>query len=189
MNKKYLAFVSALALVIAAPAFANVKIATVSMERLFDGYYKREEAFDRLSSVQRQAQEEAEERAAPLQRMQEELQELEERAENQLLSEEARADLMQEFNMKLQRLQQAAQEHRRWEQQKMQELQQRQQTIRMNLIEEIRDVVLAVAREDGVELVFDTSDVTGSGVPSVLYAASGFDMTDKVMRELNRSAP
>ncbi|MCC5805023.1 MAG: OmpH family outer membrane protein [Opitutales bacterium] len=189
MNRKYLAFVSALALVIAAPAFANVKIATVSMERLFDGYYKREEAFDRLSSVQRQAQEEAEERAAPLQRMQEELQELEERAENQLLSDEARADLMQEFNMKLQRLQQAAQEHRRWEQQKMQELQQRQQTIRMNLIEEIRDVVLAVAREDGVELVFDTSDVTGSGVPSVLYASSGFDMTDKVMRELNRGAP
>lgn len=189
MNKKYFAFVSALACIIAAPAFANVKIATVSMERLFDGYYKREEAFDRLSSVQRQAQEEAEERAAPLQRMQEELQELEERAENQLLSEEARAEIMREYQMKLQGLQQAAQQHQRWQQEKMQELQQRQQQIRMNLIEEIRDVVLAVAREDGFELVFDTSDVTGSGVPAVLYAASGFDMTDKVMRELNRGAP
>lgn len=189
MNKK-LAFIGFLTAILMAPVFGQTpKMATVSMQRLFDGYYKKQEAFDRLNSVQRQAQEEMEERAAPLRELESRLEDIQERAQNQLLSDDARRDLEEEFNTLATQLRRRAGEFQQWQQQKVGELQQRQQQIRMNLIEEIRDVVLSVAREQGVDMVFDTSDVTGSGVPAVLYAASSLDMTDRVMRELNRNAP
>jgi TolA-binding protein len=39
------------------------------------------------------------------------------------------------------------------------------------------------------DLVFDTSDILGSGVPTVLYADTDLDITDKVMMKLNADAP
>ncbi len=189
MMKKQLAVITLLATLMAVPAFANPKFLVVSMERLFDGYYKKQEAFDRLTSVERQAREEAEERAAPVMRLQEELRELEERAENSLLSDEARESIRQEFQQKYVNYQQLLTEHQRWNQQKVTEMQQRQMQIRQNLIEEIQDVVAEIGKEEGADFVLDTSDATGGGVPAVLYVKDSFDVTEKVLSRLNRSAP
>jgi len=186
MMKKVLFPILALSFLAASVAQAEIKIVTVSMAKLFEGYYKSEESNARLSSIRDEVVAEEQEKQAVLQQKLEAVQAMQEELQNPMLSESAKADKQAQFEAAVREGQQLESEFRQWAQQKRNELVQRQQQIRQTLIEEIRSVVTSVAAVENADLVLDTSDVTGSGVPTVLFANTSLDITNKVLRELNK---
>ncbi|NBD38132.1 MAG: hypothetical protein GVY10_06150 [Verrucomicrobia bacterium] len=171
-------------------ASAELTVVTVSMQKLFDGYYKSAEANESLQSIREQAQAEAEEKQQQLQTMAEEVRGMQEELENPVLSDDSKAQKEQEIQQKVQEVRQKQQEFQQWQQRTMNELQARNQEVRQDLIDEIIKVVNDIALKDhNADLVFDTSDILGSGVPTVLYADSDLDITDAIMVKLNEDAP
>lgn len=170
-------------------AHAEVKIVTVSMQRLFDGYYKSAESNSRLESIRQRAVEEAETKQQAIQQKAEAVEQFQEELENPMLSESARREKEEELMRMVNEGRQMQFEYQQWEQQTMQRLNEQSQQIRGSLIDEIRKVVDVVGREQGAQILLDTSDILGSGVPTVLWADPRLDITDRVMRELNRDAP
>lgn len=171
-------------------ASAELTIVTVSMQKLFDGYYKSAEANQRLESIREQAVSEAQTKEKELQAMAEQLRTMQEELQNPVLSDESKAEKQGELQQLAQEGQQKQAEFQQWQQQTMNNLNQRGQEIRRTLIEEIVKVSNEVAlKEYTADLVMDTSDILGSGVPTVLYASDDLDITDKVLIKLNADAP
>jgi Skp family chaperone for outer membrane proteins len=165
-------------------------VVTVSMQRLFDGYYKSAEANERLESIRAQAVEEAQAKEAELQEMMTRVREMQEELENPVLSDDARAQKQQELQEFIRQGQAKQQEFQQWQQTTMNNLQERGQEVRGGLIEEIAVVVKDVAlRQYSADLVLDTSDIINSGVPTVLHAATELDITNRVLTALNEDAP
>jgi outer membrane protein len=170
-------------------ASAEIKVVTVSMQKLFDGYYKSAESNQRLDSVRQQAVAEAQSKEKVLEETVQKINAFQEEMENPMLSDDARRQKEQEHARMIEEARRMQAEYQQWTQRTMNDLNQRGQQIRLELVGEIREVVKTVALRQGAQLIFDTSDILGSGVPTVLFADPMFDITDVVMREINRNAP
>lgn len=171
-------------------ASAELTVVTVSMQKLFDGYYKSADANERLESIREQAVSEAQEKEQELQAMAEEISLMQEDLQNPVLSDESMAEKQAELQAKAEEGRRKQAEFQQWQQQTMDNLNQRSQEIRNSLIDEIVKIVNDIALKDySADLVFDTSDIMGSGVPTVLYADSDLDITGKVLAKLNADAP
>lgn len=169
---------------------AELPIRTVSMQKLFDGFYKSAEANQRLESIRAQAVSEAEAKQVELQEMAEGIRAMQEELQNPVLSDAKKEEKQAELQAKADEGRMKQAEFQQWQQQTMNNLNQRSQEIRNSLIEEIVKVVNDVAlKVYDADLVLDTSDILGSGVPTVLYADSKLDITDEVMSKLNENAP
>ncbi|MFO7725716.1 MAG: hypothetical protein R6V45_09225 [Oceanipulchritudo sp.] len=73
-------------------ASAELTVVTVSMQKLFDGYYKSADANERLESIREQAVSEAQEKEQELQAMAEEISLMQEDLQNPVLSDESMAE-------------------------------------------------------------------------------------------------
>jgi outer membrane protein len=188
--KKYLLPVFLMGALVFNMASAEMTVVTVSMQKLFDGYYKSAEANQRLESIREQAVAEAQDKEKELQGMAEEIRALQEELQNPVLSDESKKEKQAELQAVAEQGRAKQAEFQQWQQTTMGNLNQRSQEIRNTLIQEIIKVVNDIALKDyTADLVFDTSDILGSGVPTVLYADSDLDITDEVMIKLNTDAP
>jgi outer membrane protein len=188
--KKYLLPVIAMGALAFNAASAELTVVTVSMQKLFDGYYKSAEANQRLESIREQAVSEAQEKEKELQAMAEQIRSMQEELQNPVLSDASKTEKQAELQGVAEEGRRKQAEFQQWQQQTMGNLNQRSQEIRNSLIDEIVKVVNDIALKDyAADLVFDTSDILGSGVPTVLYADTDLDITDKVMVKLNADAP
>ena len=68
-------------------------------------------------------------------------------------------------------------------------LQQRIKTHRDLLLEEITKVVNDIGKAKGATLIIDKSGPTLFGIPAVLYADPAYDITDEVIKEVNKDRP
>jgi Skp family chaperone for outer membrane proteins len=171
-------------------ANAELSVVTVSMQKLFDGYYKASEANQRLESLRENAVAEAQEKEKSLQDIVANVNAKQEELQNPMLSDDAKAEKQAELEQIVTDGRQKQAEFQQWQQQTMNELNQRGQEIRRTLIDEIVKLVNEISlKEFQADLVLDTSDIMGTGVPSVLYASDSLDITEKVLAKLNADAP
>jgi outer membrane protein len=171
------------------PAWAELKVVTVSMSKLFDGYYKTQEVQTSFTNLGQQFQAETEEMAKPIRALEEQLQALAGELENPLLSDDAKNAKMGQIRAIQERGQRQLQEFNDWRQRKNEEINRNFQAKRVELIAEIVEVVKTTALRQGAQLIFDTSDVVGTGVPTVLFADPSLDISDVVLRAINAKAP
>jgi len=171
-------------------ANAELTIITVSMQKLFDGYFKSEQANQRLESIRSQAVSEAQEKEKQLKDLADKIRGMQDELQNPVLSDESKKAKQDELQQVVQDGQAKQREFQQWQQTTMNNLNQQGQDIRHTLIDEIVKLVNEIALRDyNADLVLDTSDILGSGVPTVLYASDSLDITDKVMVKLNADAP
>ena len=192
MNKmiRTLLTVAALALgstsLLAQPA---VKLVVVDMARVFDNHYKSEEANAKFRDAEQKAQEQAEEIRKQGQTIVDEYKELDEQAKNSLLTPEARSKAQADAQKKLEEIQRKQNELQSFMQNTQRSLQQRIKTHRDLLLEEISKTVADMAKKAGATLVVDKSGPTLFGIPAVIYADPAYDMTDDVIKEVNKDRP
>lgn len=106
-----------------------------------------------------------------------ELKELEKSSQDTNLSEEARKDRQEQFRTKLEAYQRRIQDFNR-------EVQEKQRGLIAEFSKKIREAALVVAQREGYAAVIDKG--SDAAVKIVLYHHPSVDLTDKVVRELDR---
>lgn len=193
MNK-LLASVCALAAIAglaASPAVAQPapKIVVVDMAKLLDGHYKTEEQNAKLKGDEAKANDELEKINKEGQALVEQLKKMEEDGKNPALATDAKEKLQGEMRSKIEEIQKKQNEVQSFRGNTQRSLQQRIQNFRKLMFEEISVTVQDVAKKKGANLVLDKSGPSLIGISSVVYADSGFDITEDVQKEINKSRP
>lgn len=170
-------------------AQTEVRVATVDMGRVFQGYYKTGQAEKRIQNAVEQAQAQAEKMQTEGNKLVEEYRALLEEANNPALSAEARQQKQVDAELKAQTIQEKQQDAQQFQMNTQRALQQQQMNHRQLMIDEIRVVVAAIAKDKGYTLVLDGTKNLAQGVTSVVYADNSFDISDAVLAELNKDQP
>ena len=166
-----------------------VKLVVVDMAKVYDNHYKTEEANAKFRDAEQKAQEQVEELNKQGQTLVDEYKELIDQSKNTLLTAEARTKAEGDAQKKLEDIQRKQGEVQNFRTNTQRSLQQRIKTHRDLLLEEITKVVNDIAKRQGATLVLDKSGPTLFGIPGVLYADAGYDITEAVLTEVNKDRP
>lgn len=172
-----------------AGADSNLKIATANMAQLYENYHRAVDAQAKFQSAVEDAQSQGESMMAEGNALVEEYRGLMEEAENPALSDDARDRARERAETKLATIREKEREVQQFQVNTQRMLEQRQRSHRQLLLDEIREVVNTIASDNGATLVLDSSGQSALGIPTVIYADSSFDITDKALAELNKDQP
>lgn len=177
------------AFTLAAQAQPAVKLVVVDMAKLYDTHYKTVEKNAQLQADDAKAQEEVDKMNKEGNALVEEYKALNDKAGNPALTAEAKSSAQNEAQKRLAAIQQKQQEVQTFIQNTRNSLQQRMQTYKALILEEISKTATTVAQRKGATFVIDKSGPSLFLIPSVIYADPGFDITDDVMKEINKDRP
>lgn len=170
-----------------ARAEAAFKPVVVDMAKVFDNHYKTEEAYAKFNEFGQKVQEQLDSVSKQIQELANQYQELVDQSHSTVLKPEARAQAETDAQKKAEEIQKLQNDAQNFRAKNQGVIQQRIKTHRDGLFEEITVVVKKIAQARGATLVLDKSNVTG--VPSVVYSDDSYDITDEVMKEVNKDRP
>jgi len=182
-----LAIVSSAALV--AQAQPALKIMTVDMAKLYDNHYKTEEQMAKLKGDELKAQEELDRLNKEGNELVQQFTDLREQTQNPAATAEAKQKAEAAAQAKYQDIQKKQNEVQSFTNNTRGSLQQRVQTFKTIMIEEISKLASDVAKRKGGTLVLDKSGLGLLGVQTIIYSDPAYDITDDVMKEINLSRP
>lgn len=166
-----------------------IKLVTVDMMSLFDKHYKTEEANAKFNDAAQKAQEQLDELNKQIQAVADEYKELVEQSKNAVLTPDARGKAEGEAQKKIEEFQRRQQEAQNFRANTQRSLQQRVKTHRDLLLEEISKIVTDVGKRRGATLVVDKSGPNLLGVSTVIFSDPAYDVTEEVMKEINKDRP
>lgn len=191
--KKYIHSLLALAAFGATALFAQAqpapKILVVDMAKLYDGHYKTEEQNTKLRGDEQKAQEELEKLNKEGNTLVERYKELVDQSNNPAATAEAKSKAQGEAERLLEQIQRKQQEVQSFQQNTRNSLQQRIQTFRSLMVEEISKTAVEIAKRKGATILVDKSGPTLIGVSNILYSDPAYDITEEVSREVNKDRP
>lgn len=165
------------------------KLLVVDMAKLYDSHYKTEEQNGKLRADEQKAQEEIEKMNKDGNTLVDEYKGLSDQSNNPALTADAKAKSQNEAQKKLEEIQRKKNEIATFAQNTQRSLQQRLQTFRSLMLEEISKIATEVAKRKGSTLLLDKAGPTLIGVSNVIYADAAYDITDEVMKEINKDRP
>jgi outer membrane protein len=168
------------------PAF---KLLVVDMAKVLNGYYKTEDNNTKFNEAAQKAQEQLDEMNKQMQANADQYKEFVEKSRNSVLTQEVRTQAEQDAQKKMEELQRMQAEAQDFRAKTQRSLQQRMNTARELLFEEIGNVVKEVARARGATLVLDKSGPSLIGIPAIVYSDPAYDITDDVIKEVNKNRP
>lgn len=177
------------AAVLAAHAQPAVKVLVVDMAKLYDSHYKTVEQNAKIQGDDQKAQQEVEKMNQEGNTIVEEYKALVEQANNPALSADAKMKAQNEAQGKLELIQRKQDDVRTFIQNTRNTLQQRLQTFRSLMLEEIGKVAADVGKRRGATLLFDKAGPSMIGVSNIIYSDPAFEITDEVMAEINKTRP
>lgn len=187
--RNLVALVGTLAGFVALQAQAPLKIVVVDMAKVYDSYYKAEEAKAKINDAYQRAREELEGMNKQIQAAADEYKGLVEQSKSPLANEQARAKANEDAQKKLEEIQDLQRRGQAFMQNSERSLQQRMKNHRDLIMDEIIKVVNDLARTKGGTLVLDKSGPSILGIPVVLSADASYDITDEVIKEVNKDRP
>lgn len=182
-----LAAFSATALI--AQAQPAPKILVVDMAKLYDGHYKTEEQNSKLRGDEQKAQEELDKLNKEGNDLVEKYKELVDQSNNPAATAEAKTKAQDEAQRMLEQIQRKQQEVQSFQANTRNSLQQRIQTFRSLMVEEISKTAVDIAKRKGATILLDKSGPTLIGVSNILYSDAAYDITEEVAKEVNKDRP
>jgi outer membrane protein len=165
------------------------KILVVDLAKLFDNHWKTQEQQAKLQADLSKAQDQLAQIAKDGNALVEQFKELDEQSKNPTATTEAKAKAQADAQKLYEEIQQKRSEQNSFAQNSRNSLQQRFQTFKTLMIEEISKTAVEIAKKHGASLLLDKSGPTLVGVSNVLYFDPSFDITDEVMTEVNKDRP
>ena len=177
------------ALSLAANAQPAVKLLVVDMAKLYDSHYKTVEQNAKIQADDAKAQEEVDKMNKEGNALVEEYKSLNDQSNNPTLTSEAKAKAQAEAQKKLEGIQTKQREVQGFIQNTRNSLSQRLNTFRSLMLEEISKIATDVAKRKGGTVLLDKAGPTGIGISNLIYADAGFDITEDVLKEINKDRP
>jgi outer membrane protein len=165
------------------------RIFVVDLAKLFDSHYKTQEQQAKLRADEAKAQEQYSQIVKEGNALVEQFKELDEQSKNPTATAEAKAKAQAEAQKKYEEIQQKRSEQQSFVQNTQKTIQQRFQTFKTLMVEEISKISVEVAKKKGATFLFDKSGPTLVGVSNILYFDPSLDITDEVTAEINKDRP
>lgn len=174
---------------LAAQAQPAVKVAVVDLNKLLESHYKTAEKMAQLQADEAKAAEEVGNLQKQLDALVEEYKGLVDQTNNPALTPEAKSKAQNDAQKKGAAIQSKQTEGQNFVQNSRSGLQQRLQTFRNLILEEITKTATDVAKRKGATLLLDKAGPTAIGISNVIYSDPAFDITDEVLKEINKDRP
>jgi outer membrane protein len=165
------------------------KILVVDLSKLYDGHYKTEEQNAKLRGDEQKAQEELERLNKEGATLVDQYKDLSEQSKNPALTTDARGKAEADSQKKMEEIQRKQNEVASFRQNTQRSLQQRIKTFRDLMLEEISKIATDIAKEKGATILLDKSGPTLIGVSNFIYTDPAYDITDDVMKAINKDRP
>jgi outer membrane protein len=170
-------------------AWAQGRVATVDLRKLFDGYWKTKQADAALKDRAADIEKDHKTMLEDWKKAKDDYQTLLTDANNQTYSLEEREKRKKSAEDKLKQIKDSEEAISQYERQARTTLDEQRKRMRDSLVEEIRATVRGKATAGGYALVLDTAAEGANGTPIALYANPENDITDSVLAQLNAGAP
>ena len=182
---------------LSSPAWAQGRIATVDLRKVFDSYWKTKQADAALKDRAADIEKDHKTLLDDWKKAKEEYQTLLTEANNQTLSLEEREKRKKSAEDKLKQIKDTEEAISQYERQARTTLDEQRKRMRDSIVEEIRAAVNSQAKSAGYALVIDTGAESGNGNPAAgtpgtpvfLYVNNENPITDAVLSQLNAGAP
>jgi outer membrane protein len=171
------------------PGWAQGRVATVDLRKLFDNYWKTKQADAGLKERAAEIEKDHKTMLDDWKKAKDEYQTLLVDANNQTVSLDEREKRKKSAEDKFKQIKDAEDAIAQYERQARTTLDEQRKRMRDSIVEEIRTSVKGKAVSAGYAVVVDTAAESASGAPVVLYANNENDITDAVLTQLNAGAP
>ncbi len=177
------------AFALAGQAQTATKVLVVDMAKLLDNHYKTQEQNEKLRTDGQKAQEELDRLNKEGNALVEQYKELVEQSNNPAATAEAKNKVQGDAQRKMEEIQRKQNEVRTFEANTQRALQGRIRTFRDLMFEEIGKIATDVAKRRGAALLIDKSGPSLLGIPAVIHFDPALDITDEVMKEIDKDRP
>jgi outer membrane protein len=178
-----------LVLVLNGTAWAQTRIATVDLRKLFDGYWKTKQADAALKDRAADLDKEYKGLRDDHKKLTEQYQKTLADANDQAVSSEERDKRKKTAEAKLKDIKDAEETIGQFERQARTTLDEQRRRMRDNVLGEVRKAIDAKAKSGGYGLVVDTAAETANATPIFVYSSGDNDLTQTVLDQLNATAP
>jgi outer membrane protein len=169
---------------------AELKIGTIDMAKVLAGYYKTQDAQQKLEEAQKSAQDELNQRMDTYKKNLDSINKLNEELNKPDLSGASKDQKAQERDAKIAETNGLEKEITEFRATRQKQLQDEKQHMVSALVEEIMKVVSDQVKAQNYDIVFDKSGQSVAlGVPVLLYARADVDFSDIVIAKLNANRP
>ena len=163
------------------------KIAVVDMQRLFNDYFRTEEAQLQFNKDYAGIQKRVNQRIETVNEMILKLKEIDEKLKLENLDEQ-KQKLAKEFQLIEQERQMLINEMRREEKNEKEDVARRKAASIQGIMSEIRSKVISFSKKENYDFVFDKSGKNTNQVSFFLYLKDATDITEVLLKELNKFA-
>ncbi|MCW1921448.1 OmpH family outer membrane protein [Luteolibacter arcticus] len=167
---------------------ARLRIASVDMNRLFDGYHRTETAIKEINIEQARILKQSNDRLVRIREIKDSLEKLIKQLEDPTLAESKKQQLQKQGSELRQEGIELERERKDFMTRRGQMLQERVTQQRQGLLAEVRKLVEEEAKAGDYDYVFDTSAVSNSGSSFVISSGSPDNLTDRLLTKLNDGA-
>ena len=164
-------------------AFGQTRIGTIDLKKAFDTYWKRKEALSTLNDEKNDLEKDFKNMVEDAKKAREAYQKLLSDASDSAISSEEREKRKKLAEDKFKQVREKEEDATRFQRDAAARLDERQKRFTDTLVNEIRNVISAIAKTHGLAQVLDVSS------PVVLFTNGENDITDEVIKQLNANAP
>ena len=192
MKNTIIAFVamSSVALAFTASAQAPAgRIVIVDLNKVFTDYYKTPIASAKIKDTAESFNKELNEMVDNYKKEIEELNKLREDQDKPEYTAEVREQKRKAVSEKLAETQKIQRDLEEYRTSHGKILQDQQLRMRQSIVKEIQDIIDKEAQSAGYQLVLDKSGTTANAVPTVLFSQDSMDITDDIIKILNKNQP
>jgi outer membrane protein len=182
--------IPALILLIGTSAFAEYRIATVDLGRVFTNYWKTKQAQVVIDETKGDIEKSGKELLTTFNKAKEDYQKMLETVNDPAVSTQERDKRKKAAEDKLKDLKDQDDNLQQFDRASRASLEEKLKRTRDNIVSDIRTAVSAKAKTDGYTLIIDTAAQSVNGTPVILYSVpDNNDITDAVIKQINMGAP
>src|SRR6266478_2861677 len=171
------------------PAWAQSRIATVDLRKLFDNYWKTKQADAALKDRAADMEKEHKNMLDDWKKAKEDYQNLLTSANDLAVSTDERDKRKKAAEDKLKYIKDQEDTISQYEKQASATLSEQKRRLRDNILGEIKTTISAIAKTRGFTMVIDTAAETVNNTPVIMYTNDENDITAAVLSQLNAAAP
>ncbi|HWC61871.1 MAG TPA: OmpH family outer membrane protein [Verrucomicrobiae bacterium] len=182
--------IPALILLIGTSAFAEYRIATVDLGRVFTNYWKTKQAQVAIDEKRTDFEKRGKDMLTTFNKAKEDYQKTVDSMNDPAVSAQERDKRKKAAEDQLKDLKDQDSALAEFDRGARASIQESLARTRDNIVSDIRTVITAKAKADGYTLVIDTAAQSANGTPVILYSVPGDnDITDAVIKQINIGAP
>jgi outer membrane protein len=175
---------------LAASLQAQLRVATVDLKKVFEGFYRTKQADAILKENGDDAEKILNGMMDEYKKANEDYKKLVESANDQAVSAEEREKRKKSGESKFAEIKEIEKSVTQYRNQARTSIDEQKRRLRDDIVKQLREAVNAKAKAGGYNLVLDVSgESLNNGTPLVLYASGQTDLSEEILVELNAKAP